>query len=102
MPYLKKEKTEDIMFEWGLARLLNNIRFNSAGLGELNYIITSILINYFEYKNLNYSNLCEIRGVLQDVSDEFYRRVVSVYEDQKKEQNIDPYYILLNDKIKKS
>jgi hypothetical protein len=58
--------------------------------GELNYVITKI-INEHVGGRRSYSVYNEIIGVLECVKQEFYRRVVSLYEDKKKEDNGDVY-----------
>lgn len=58
--------------------------------GELNYVITVLVNNYWEDRK-NYSAINDILGALQGASNEFYRRVAIPYEDTKIEQNGDVY-----------
>jgi hypothetical protein len=58
--------------------------------GELNYVITKIINEYVGGRR-SYSVYNEIIGVLECAKQEFYRRVVSLYEDKKKEDNGDVY-----------
>ncbi|MCE9623991.1 MAG: hypothetical protein K8R69_00845 [Deltaproteobacteria bacterium] len=57
--------------------------------GELNYTITRYLLSYLEDKGLKYSTLNEIMGVLNCVTQEFYRRWAAPYEDLKIRDNGD-------------
>ena len=78
MPYIKKEQRESI----------------AAGeapkdAGELNYFITTNLVRYLETKGQNYATLNEIMGVLGCVTQEFYRRFATPYEELKIQENGD-------------
>lgn len=59
--------------------------------GELNYIITNLLIDYTYEKGLNYETINSIIGVLESAKLEYYRRLASSYEDTKIQQNGDVY-----------
>jgi len=92
MPYITKkqraiidERIQDI-----LAYLDNAREYSSASCdGEINYIITRILSTY--YNNKGYSGYNRAIGVLECAKLEFYRRLVAVYEDKKKESEGDVY-----------
>ena len=60
--------------------------------GELNYIITRILV-YFLRANggLNYDNINTIVGVLECAKLELYRRLAAPYENAKLAMNGDVY-----------
>jgi hypothetical protein len=66
-------------------------RRKPASAGELNYHITVAVKDYLESKNISYSTLNEVVGVLECVKQELYRRVVSPYEDLKRNTNGDVY-----------
>ncbi len=55
--------------------------------GNLNYTITRICANLMG--ETSYSKIALITGVLENVKQEFYRRVASSYEDKKILQNGD-------------
>ena len=55
------------------------------------FLITHMLTEYAKDKTINYTLLNEIMGVLESAKQEFYRRMVVPYEDEKKEQNGDVY-----------
>lgn len=59
--------------------------------GELNFQITQLIKNYWEYSGRNYQAINDIVGVLEGAKLEFYRRIVSKYEDGKIIENGDIY-----------
>lgn len=65
--------------------------------GELNYFITRMILFVLEQpgsavrKPLGYGEIAEITGVLENVKQEFYRRVAEPYEDRKRKENGDVY-----------
>ena len=61
-------------------------------VGELNYVLTKICIEYLSSKKeVHYADLNDIIGVLECCKQEFYRRVVVPYEDAKISENGDVY-----------
>ena len=58
--------------------------------GALNYTITSLMTRVYA-QPYNYYNLNRANGVINSVRDEWYRRVVAPYEDQKAYENGDVY-----------
>ncbi len=86
MPYISEEARDR----------LNGGQASAAGpepktAGELNYLITSEIINYVMIHGDGYSVYNEILGALEGAKLEFYRRVVVPYEEQKRYQNGDVY-----------
>lgn len=83
MPYISpkdREKFPDLVsFE------------NVMTAGELNYVLTKICQLYFETNGSRYQQINDIIGALEGCKLEFYRRLVSKYENQKIEQNGDVY-----------
>jgi len=59
--------------------------------GELNYAITTLLINYWASKGHRYQTINDITGACSGALHEFERRVVGKYEDQKIKENGDVY-----------
>lgn len=64
--------------------------------GELNYAITMLVDNYVKTHTKfgeapSYSLLNEVIGVLECAKQEYYRRVVSYYEDRKIRENADVF-----------
>ena len=56
-------------------------------LGEINYSFTRILTK--SMGEVSYSKIAMVTGVLENVKQEFYRRIASRYEDKKIVQNGD-------------
>ena len=82
MPYIKQDNRE--VFE-------QTVLPGTATAGELNYLITKICQHYITDHGLRYQTLNDIVGVLESSKLEFYRRLVSKYEDTKIEENGDVY-----------
>ncbi len=80
MPYIDNAKR--IKYEKGLQDLLNVLRKvpKENVDGELNYVITRILRGLYGPGYYEYNRAI---GVLESVKQEYYRRVVSPYEDKK-------------------
>ena len=89
MPYIKKEDQKK--FTDLLKQVDEFFKDNDLSPGELNYFLSRILIlyykNYSKYNGLSYALLNSIIGVIENVKLEFYRRVITPYEDKKKKNN---------------
>lgn len=59
--------------------------------GGLNYQITCLIQDYFNFHGQNYQTANDIVGAVEGAKLEFYRRVVAPYEDFKIEENGDVY-----------
>lgn len=79
MPYVEK------------ARRNKGTLSQPCGPGELNYAITTLVLNYYLYSGQNYKAINDVVGALTCAKDEFYRRVAVPYEDQKIQENGDVY-----------
>ena len=79
MPYIAKH------------RRTPTVRREPQTPGELNWAITLLVLEYLKRNNTTYSVIAEITGVLENVKQEFYRRVASSYEDAKARENGDVY-----------
>lgn len=85
MPYIKaKDRTQ---YTKEILEISSKIRefYNSdpkLRSGHLNYVITSLLLNSVPPIR-RYADYNEIIGVLECVKQEFYRRSVAPYEDEK-------------------
>ena len=64
--------------------------------GELNWLITDILIDYVKREGIRYATLSATRAVLHDIYDEFGRRVMDPYEDQMRTKNGEVFQVLLD------
>lgn len=93
MPYILPTNRED--YDKHIKQLLKEVKTNYPAdrqvPGEINYIITKILLEYLQGRNCHYSDLNEIMGILESVKQEFYRRVVAPYEEKKTKENGDVY-----------
>ena len=58
------------------------------GVGDMNYLITQMLL---QTKPQKYADYNAIIGMLECCKLEFYRKAVSVYEDEKIKENGDVY-----------
>lgn len=81
MPYIRKDERAD---------MIENAE-EPANAGQLNYMITRILLDYFNGKGARYQQINDILGALEGAKLEFYRRVAAPYEDKKMEENGDVY-----------
>jgi hypothetical protein len=95
MPYIKKERRDDIVSHIDIDTILGFERIICCGeiqtSGELNFAITKLIIEYIKDKELCYDELNTIMGVIECVKQEFYRRVVAPYEETKIKENGDVY-----------
>ncbi len=83
MPYITQEQREDIL-QW----VEGFSKFGIFELGELNYIITKILLGT---NPDSYSDYNALIGLLECCKLEFYRKAVSKYEDSKRDDNGEGY-----------
>lgn len=87
MPYIKKDTR--VKLNESIDALANNIVSQSASdtdfAGILNYSVSRLIskILLTKFVKLRYWHSPMIRGILMDVSDEFYRRIMVPYEDKQ-------------------
>jgi len=90
MPYIDKDLREEIidfLNEGAIKIEVDNI----GTAGDLNFVITTIIANYFARTSKKYQDINNIIGALECAKQEFYRRIVSPYEDKKIKENGDVY-----------
>jgi hypothetical protein len=95
MPYINEEERPDLDVAIRIMVLaiqnnnysLNNPNDLSEYLGRINYCFSKVLAQLMG--QVSYKKIAMITGVLQNIQQEFYRRVASVYEDVKINQNGD-------------
>lgn len=86
MPYIKQGKREEINPD------IDNLSKHINHVGDLNYTITKLCRAYLKHATTsNYQGYNDIIGVLECAKLEFYRRAVSIYEDEKIKENGDVY-----------
>ena len=88
MPYIKQNQREEI--DPILAELTKFLFNSSLNPGTLNYVISTI-INSALGKELSYTKINSIIGMLECAKLELYRRVAVPYEGEKIKENGDVY-----------
>lgn len=88
MPYIQKNR-RDIAYKTQEGLFVKASWITNPG--ELNYVISMMCDDYLRRCGESYTNLNEVIGVLECAKLEFYRRVVSPYEDKKIQGNGDIY-----------
>lgn len=86
MPYIKPDKRGPL--DLAIAQVV--YRQEVGNYGDLNYAITK-LVDHWCTVFPSYDNFNALIGVLECVKQEFYRRKVVPYEEQKREENGDVY-----------
>lgn len=83
MPYIKEldRKKYDSLIE-DVVDALTGHGFEANSTGDINYVISNIIWQLFD-KQPSYKVANELMGVIECVKQEFYRRRVSPYEDEK-------------------
>jgi hypothetical protein len=82
MPYIKKENRHDI------DECLNDLEMYIENSGELCYVIYKLL-NDLTKENKNFKIMSSLISEVECAKLEFYRRIVSPYEDEKIKENGD-------------
>ena len=80
MPYITPQRRKELLVD-----------MQPQTAGELNYAFTLLAIDYLERQGKDYAHMNDVIGALEGAKLEFYRRVVSPYENIKKIQNGDVY-----------
>ena len=83
MPYINENSRYEI--DESVEELIRAI----GSPGKLNYAITRLILLYAPKPN--YSEIATITGVLENVKQEYYRRLAAPYEDNKIKENGDVY-----------
>jgi len=83
MPYVNREVRNELREQNG-RRVPNNP-------GELTFRITTVILEYLQFRGLSYQTISDIIGALEQAKDEFRRRVVHPYEEEKLLENGDVY-----------
>lgn len=81
MPYLDEErKTNLLQYPTMMSKS-----------GDLNFLLTNTCLTYLQVHGKSYAILNDIVGALECCKQEFIRRVVNPYEDEKIKENGDVY-----------
>jgi hypothetical protein len=93
MPYIDKNSQEAFA---PLADAINQTTIVSPG--ELNYLVTLLAIKYMQINGLRYAYMNDVVGALDSAKEEFRRRVMAPYEQQKAferdQEGLDPYSVI--------
>jgi hypothetical protein len=76
-PYIKKTEREKFRNE------INCLNQRIENVGDLNYVITKLLLGYVHNNGEKYKTYNDVMGVMNCSNQEFYRRFISIYEDKK-------------------
>lgn len=82
MPYIKEEDKKKLGY-------YDNQ--NPSTAGELNYLITRLMLRYLTFKKPSYQTYNDLIGVLECAKMELYRRKIADYENEKIQENGDVY-----------
>lgn len=83
MPYIKQDRRSHL-----LPKLLQIVPLTE---GELNYCLTTIVMEFYQDIGPGYPAINTVLGALEGAKLEFYRRVAAPYEDDAKSRNGDVY-----------
>jgi len=81
MPYIKKHR------RIGIEKMLERVGNNLEEKGELTYCIYKLGIEYLKHHKKNYQNISDCIAAMNDGAAEFRRRVLDIYEDEKRIEN---------------
>jgi hypothetical protein len=83
MPYIGQFRRD--IFDPNIEYILQSL----STIGELNYVITKLLLGYFPENS--YQEYNAKVGLLECVKQELYRRVITPFEEEKRKLNGDVY-----------
>lgn len=76
MPYIEPHRRRDLQYT----------PWNAADVGELTYIMYKAAVDYCAF---NYKTHADVIAALDNAKEEYRRRYLNPYEDQKREENGD-------------
>lgn len=82
MPYISQIRRDEL-------DPVQYLYFRPTHAGELNYVISQLLIQYVKDRGLSYQTINDVEGVLAQAARRFDERVAVPYEDDKIRQNGD-------------
>lgn len=94
MPYIEPGQRPAI--DSAVDRVAEAVRLYGADLnaraGLINYAVTRLLLKMLEDDpRLRYHHIALVTGIVENVKQEFYRRLAAPYEDRKAAENGDVY-----------
>lgn len=94
MPYIDKNERKELdpYIRDMIAAIKNTAKLNNPNdfknnLGRINYVFSRVLSGVMG--NISYSKIAMATGVVENIKQEFYRRLAAVYEDNKIQDNGD-------------
>ncbi len=84
MPYIAKQRRESYL---PLLKLIKETRIDAPG--ELNFLVTKLMLTYLEQHGENYRVLGEVIGTIEAAKAEFVRRKLFPLEQAKCAENGD-------------
>lgn len=87
MPYINEEARAELDEAVRLAGNTSELALDNVG--QLNYMITTLCLNYLKYKERRYSHVNAVVGAMECAKLELYRRFAAPYEDEKIKENGD-------------
>lgn len=89
MPYIDEDERKELDFAIDIMvdnildnkTNLNNPHDFSNFLGRINYCFSRVIMGVM--KEISYKKIAMVTGVLENIKQEFYRRLASKYEDAK-------------------
>lgn len=91
MPYIKQDRRAvlDPAIQALVEQLTHFSENKEPVVGEVNYVISKLLVGIVRKRGISYTLANNLSGVLPCVDKEFYRRWVAPYEDEKIKENGD-------------
>lgn len=86
MPYITDDRRAKLALP--ISEVISTLRELGWNEGDLNYTISRLIGAAFE-DDPRYHTIARVSGVLDNVADEFYRRIAAPYEEQAIKKNGD-------------
>lgn len=87
MPYVNKDDRNNLDPVVDVATSTLGKKSFENSLGDLNYLFSRIIAQHMG--QVSYGKIAMVTGVLENIKQEFYRRIASDYEDIKIKENGD-------------
>lgn len=92
MPYIKQEDRK--RFDCHIDALIKEFDKKPVSPGEFNYVVSRLLWNiWMKESNHNYTTANNLIGALECIKEEFYRRWIAPYEEDKIKENGDVEFL---------
>ena len=93
MPYIKEDRKKTLLVSKEnvktLEETLEQIGRAMFEKGELTYCVYKLGLEYLNNHKKNYQNISDCIAAMNDSAEEFRRRILNPYEDEKIKQNGD-------------